>query len=667
MLKKNSIVNRAEQSVIAGWVVKYKWHFLFWICYFIYAFITDSLLYGKYVYFSKELLFFSTHNLFLFYAFLYGLNKFSNESPLTIFHSSLRIVIAISCFWAIRVVLNFRIYPIMDAARGIEKETIVNYQFVINGCFWVTEYFVKALAYFFVIKYVNKERQHRKVLEEKMEQERQLIEKRIEQQQAEQQQKEYEQREAMFINLVHETKTPITLINNYIADHIELHGSSDELEIVKNNVGKLSRDVTNLFDLERFRHGVEMFDHDQRVDFSALLHTACAQFALYSQKKDIRLCGDIGDGVIIAADPVALTRIVNNLVENAIKYSTAGTEIVLTLTATEDCAVLRVADQGPGIDPGNLADIFTPYHLLNKYKKNDQGMGLGLPMVSNIVDSLDGELSIKNGAQRGTVVTVTLPIGADAPLAAITGQEPGLGMIEEREPVGRNLLAEDAPLLLVVEDNADLNSYLVRKLRQHYRVRAAANGADAISQFREEVPDLVISDVMMDHMDGFAFAETLQRTPAWSHVPVIFLTARATEVDKMRGLSLGAIDYIVKPFAVEELLKKAGALLRYTNRQEQRLIEDLYHTAKQMKRKGHYSQPDELPLEPATGVFETKCRDAGLTKREVEITRLLIEGKTNKFIAETIFISPRTVETHIRNVYEKLQVSNKVALLKQLQ
>ncbi len=656
---QNQVIKRNNKSRISTWLKHYRWHFAVWFGFFLYGYITDLLLYSN-AYFWKVLVHFLTHHVLLFYSLLYCLNSFSPKPTGKMLLGIFRFVFTIGAFLLLRLFLNYKVFPLMDDIMGYPREELVLSNLNIGGLFWISEISVRVLAYFIFKKLLASQKQN-------FQQQIQLRNKEGEEQRARQAEENLKQLELTFINLVHETKTPITLINNYISDHIELHGSSEELEIVRNNVRKLSRDVTNLFDLERFRHGVEMFDHDQRVDFSGLLDTAYEQFAVYSHKRGIRLSRCIEQDVLITADPLALTRIANNLVENAIRYSPADTEISLTLNTSGAHLVFAVADQGLGIDPEDLADIFTPYHLLHKNKKNDQGMGLGLPMVKNIVDSLDGEISIKNGEREGTVVTVILPVGEKKPFAEMTRLEPGLGIIEEKEPFISNSFAEDAPLLLVVEDNADLNSYLVRKLGQRYNVRAAANGAEAINLLQREVPDLIISDVMMDHMDGFAFAETLQGSPAWSHVPIIFLTARATEVDKMRGLALGAIDYMVKPFAMEELLKKAEALLSYTNRREQRLIEDLYRTTKQMKRKGNPISHEETTLAPVVNTFETKCRDAGLTKREVEITLLLMEGKTNKVIAETIFISLRTVETHIRNVYEKLQVSNKIELLKQLQ
>lgn len=656
--------NPLKRFPIFEWIITYKWHVLFWIGYFFYAYLTDKLTYGKYIYLSKEVILVATHPLYLFYSLLFCFNSFEKQTPLRLARGILFFVIAIALFWLMRVVTNYYLYPVMDVARGLEKERLVTKDFVINGVFWVTEFLIKAAFFFYVVKYVRKERQFRVVLSEKLAHEQALTEKRIEQELALQRQKEYEQRETMFINLVHETKTPITLITNGIADYIDQNGSSPALEGIRRSVNKLSRDITNLFDLERFRHGVEMFNHDQWIDFSTLLKTAYDSFAPYCQKKGIQLSQNIKEGVMISADSAALTRIINNLVENAIKYSPAGTEISLLLSSERGVVSFAVCDQGQGIAEEDLETIFIPYHLLNKKKKNFQGMGLGLPMVNNIVESLNGEISVTNNEFGGTTVTVLLPVGEKVELTQMGEPEPYMNVIEEREPIHDTIINEESPVVLVIEDNHDVNGYLVRKLAQKFNVRSALNGNEALTKIKVEAPDLIISDVMMDEMDGFEFAKIIKETPSLSHIPIIFLTAKATEVDKMKGLALGAIDYVVKPFGMDELLKKVESLLSYTDRQQRRLYDDMYRAIKMLKRKGDHTDADEMTPKVEEGAFLLRCQNFELTKREMEITQLLLAGKTNKWIADSIFISPRTVETHISNIYEKLKVSNKLELIK---
>lgn len=654
------VESQAAGLPIVKWALKYKWHILFWIGYFIYAYLTDKLTYDNYIYFSKEIILVGTHPLYLFYSFLYCFHKFDRGTPAKFVRSILYFVIAIGLFWLMRVLTNYRLYPVMDMARGLEKEHLVTRDFILNGLFWVTEFLIKAAFFFYTVKYIKKERQFRVVLSEKLEQEKDLAGKRIEQELAVQQQKEYERREAMFINLVHETKTPITLINNYITDHIDQHGTTPELEVVQRNINKLSRDVTNLFDLERFRRGVDMFNHNQRVDFSVFLNSICDLFEPYCDKKSIRLSRIIQNQVMISADPTALTRIANNLIENAIKYSPSETEILITLSASRGIVSFAICDQGQGIAQEDLETIFIPYHLLNIKKKNFQGMGLGLPMVNNIVETLDGEISISNNEHDGTTVTVLLPVGEKVPLTEMGQPEMYTDLAKENETIRDTDISRDSPIVLVVEDNRELNDYLVRKLGNKLNVRSALNGADALAKIKAELPDLIISDVMMDNMDGFEFAKIIKETPSFSHLPIIFLTAKSTDVDRMKGLALGAIDYIQKPFfTTGELITKIESILNYAQNRELKLYKDLYRTMKQLSRSNDWHE--DLPTEDIS--FERRCEALKLTTREAEIAKWLVKGKSAKEIAEATFISERTVNAHARHIYEKAGVGSKTELI----
>ena len=649
-----------DSSATGRWFFKYRWHWAFWIVFFFYAYITDYISYPYYVYPAKEVLIFVTHPVFLFYGYVYCLNRFSNKTSGKLAVGLLRFVVTLGIFWSVRILLNYYIYPALDVARGLEKENLVTHDFIINGCIWCIDYLIKAGGYFYLMKYLKKQKETQELRIEKVEQEKLLLEKQIEEERIRQQQQEYERREAMFINIMHEIKTPVTLINVYISDLLDKYGAAPELEVVQSNVNKLSRDITNLFDLERFRHGVEMFNHNQRVDFSILLNNIYDLFVPYCSKKGIRLSKAIQDRVLISADPTALTRIVNNLIENAIKYSPSDTEVLITLSAERGVVSFAICDQGQGIAKEDLETIFIPYHLLNKTKKNFQGMGLGLPMVNNIVETLDGEISINSNEQGGITVTVLLPVGEKLPLAEMEQPDMYVGTIQELEPIGDAYINDDTPIVLVIEDNHQLNDYLVRKLGRRLNVRSALNGTDALAKIKKELPDLIISDVMMDNMDGFEFAKIIKETPSLSHLPIIFLTAKTTDIDKMKGLALGAIDYIQKPFfTTDELITKIESLLNYAQKREKKLYSDMYKTMKMMSRNNNW--PQELIADDTS--IDQKCSTFKFTNRETEIAKLLVAGKSAREIAEVTFISERTVNAHTRNLYEKAGITNKTELI----
>lgn len=174
-------------------------------------------------------------------------------------------------------------------------------------------------------------------------------------------------------------------------------------------------------------------------------------------------------------------------------------------------------------------------------------------------------------------------------------------------------------------------------------------------------PDLVLSDVMMDKMDGYAFIKTLSEQDKYSHIPIILLTAKSTPTDRLKGLRLGAIDFISKPFSFEELSQKIETILDNIVRQQKAII----NTSIANLKTGKNQEADKM-AQSSISTFEQNCKLLQLTARETEIVRLIMKGKTYKNIATALFISEKTVTKHIQNIFIKAEVSNKVELINKL-
>lgn len=219
-----------------------------------------------------------------------------------------------------------------------------------------------------------------------------------------------EQKTNTFINLVHETKTPLTLVNNYLEEYINKYGSVEELDIIKGGVDKLTKDVTSLFDIERFTKGIDVYNHNQISNFSEMIKGSLVLFEYYCQKQIISCDKNIEENVFIKADPNSIDRIVNNVIENAIKFSNNEGKIEITLKTIDDKINFSVKDAGIGIAPDLQKKIFEPYYQINHKKTGLQGMGLGLPIVKKVVDSLGGQIHIKSNPAEtsGTEVTIIL-------------------------------------------------------------------------------------------------------------------------------------------------------------------------------------------------------------------------------------------------------------------
>lgn len=473
-----------------------------------------------------------------------------------------------------------------------------------------------------------------------------------------------EQQMNTFINLAHETKTPLTLVNNYMEEHIFKHGASEELAVVKNGIDKMSADIINLFDLEKFKRGFAVYNHNQVSDFSKILSDSIALFKVYASGVDVPMKTDIEPNIYVKADPLSINRIVNNLIENAIKFSAPDCLVTVSLKLVEEDVFFSVKDCGPGIPQAVHKKIFEPYYQIGTHKKHLQGMGLGLPIVKKVVDDLGGEISLTSNpeTERGTEISVVL--GAHRLLHNETVSEMPAkrpSVVVPVLPAVEDLVADTSRSnILLVEDNASLLAYLSKKLADHYNVYVALSGEQALRKLNtlKIVPDLIITDVMMDAVDGYTFASILAKNETYNHIPFIFLTAKAGPTDRLQGLKLGAIDVIQKPFSMAELLQKIQSILANTQKQRRALVE----TARSLLHKDEFQVRQNAPE-----TLEHNFIRYQLTPRERDVAREVCRGTPYKAIAETMFISEKTVAKHVQNIFEKVGVSNKLELTKRLE
>ncbi|HQS22850.1 MAG: hypothetical protein B7Y11_01445 [Sphingobacteriia bacterium 24-36-13] len=478
-----------------------------------------------------------------------------------------------------------------------------------------------------------------------------------------------EQKTDNFINLVHETKTPLTLVNNYLEEYITKYGSVAELDIIKGGIDKLTNDITNLFDLERFTKGFTVYNHNQITDFSEIIRNSFILFEYYCKKQNLQCVKDIEEGLFVNADPNAINRIVNNLIENAIKFSNAEGNIEIALKSIGDKIIFSVKDNGIGILPHLQKKIFKPYYQISHKKTGLQGMGLGLPIVKKVTDSLGAHIQIESNPTEmpGTTVEITFEKynvkDSDIKSQATSKTQSLIYSIENLDIVDTPYLPERQSILLI-EDNKAMLHFLFKKLSIRYNIFCSLNGAEALKKLENlpTLPDLILSDIMMDKMDGFAFVKAIGDQDTYGHIPIIFLSAKSAPTDKLKGLRLGAIDFIQKPFSFEVLYQKIETVLINIMKQKKAIIDSSISNLKilNVPEIGTISGNELLPS------VDQKCKLYQLTNREIEIVKLILKGIQYKTIAKALFISEKTVSKHIQNIFEKVEVTNKVELLNKL-
>lgn len=472
-----------------------------------------------------------------------------------------------------------------------------------------------------------------------------------------------EQQKNSFVNLVHETKTPLTLINNYLEMYIQKNGPSEELNHTKMSLEKLNRNLDAFFDINKLMRGVHIYDHSSVSDFSAILKENMKMFMPLADQKRIQLIMDVESDIFIKADPEAINRIILNLVENAFKYSNDKGLIEVKLNRVSNQIFFVVVDNGRGIPKEYQDKIFQPYYQINHKKSNSQGIGMGLSIVSKTVEILNGKIELVSNKGEGTRVTIILKkydlSNQDAgPISRKVNGVTGIQSLAY--PLKDTISSPGLQNILLIEDNRELLNFLINQLKTNYNILVARNGIEAINKLKNHPnPDLIISDIMMDEMGGIELIKVLRNQERYQHIPFVFLTAISTHEDILQGLKLGAVDFISKPFNISELRQKINSILANISKQKFAIVNQA------VKNLGKGLNSDSIEIKTIT--FDEKCKKLKLTKRETEITKIFIEGKSYKEVGELLFIAEKTVSKHVSNIFGKLSIKNRFELIKLLE
>jgi DNA-binding response OmpR family regulator/anti-sigma regulatory factor (Ser/Thr protein kinase) len=329
----------------------------------------------------------------------------------------------------------------------------------------------------------------------------------------------------------------------------------------------------------------------QRVDLGAALQRIGQAFVGLAERRDVTFQRKFPDEMVsIAADPEQLETVIVNLLSNAFKYTPEGGQVTLALTFGDEAACIRVSDTGPGIPADEQADIFDRFHQSDTAQTT--GTGIGLSLAQALVERHGGTIAVESTVGEGSTFTVRLPRGTahleDRP--DVTWEESGdstpgepsdsllppvlVSSAEDTTQEGPVPKNEDRTTVLVVDDNADIRSYVRRHLAPTYRVVEAADGEEGRAKARDLTPDCIVSDVMMPRMDGGEMLRELRTDSATDFLPVIFLTAKAAMDDKLEGLDAGADDYLTKPFRPDELKTRIRNLIAQRMRLRERFREE---------------------------------------------------------------------------------------------
>lgn len=396
-----------------------------------------------------------------------------------------------------------------------------------------------------------------------------------------------------FTNISHEFRTPLTLIIGPIEDLMQDKNAQkfkEPLQYIHRNSKRLLQLINQLLDLSRLDVG-NYEVNTTREDIIPFVKQIVHSFSSMAHRKNIlletevdpRLKNELRNELTrFYFDEDIFEKILYNLLSNAFKFTPEDGNIIVSICLSENNLLeLKVEDTGMGIPSEKLPFIFDRFYQADdSYKKQYEGTGIGLALVKELVELHKGTITVKSSVDHQTTFSCYFPfnkkiLSKKAAAKIVTNQNAvsfaGKGFLKEtngdenENSETENTIDIAKPTVLVVEDQQDVRKYICDKLTETYTVIEAKNGKEGFESAKEHIPDLVISDVMMPKMDGFELCKLLKTDDFTSHVPVILLTARAEDVDKLTGLETGADAYLIKPFNSKELLVRIHNMINLRN------------------------------------------------------------------------------------------------------
>ena len=380
-----------------------------------------------------------------------------------------------------------------------------------------------------------------------------------------------------FTNVSHELRTPLTLIISPMESMMKeitdekLHG---KLQLMYRNAQRLLNLVNQLLDFRKNEMaGLHLTLSEG--DIVAYVRSICTSFLMLSEKKHVHLTFfSAMKSLNMSFDEDKTGKVVMNLLSNAFKFTPEGGRVDVALEMSKETPgrlLIKVSDTGVGIRDEDKERVFERFYQVEQEEPGHQstGSGIGLSLVRDFVALHEGTVHVVDNVGSGSVFQIELPVK----------HVPGM----EEEPLSDDLPHDmeegregekEKPLALVVDDNEDLVAFMKDSLSLYFRIQSASNGREAWQKVPELMPDIIVSDVMMPEMDGNELCRWVKTDKRTSDIPMILLTARQAVEDKLEGLTIGADDYVTKPFNVEILILRMRKLIDLSKRRKTKSLID---------------------------------------------------------------------------------------------
>ena len=368
-----------------------------------------------------------------------------------------------------------------------------------------------------------------------------------------------------FTNISHDLRTPLTLIISPLEQMVkkmEEGKTPDNLLAQLRNICKnaqlLLNEVSALLDFRRLDAGGETLNL-RRGDIVDHLNSILVSFGDYAEERGIHLSFEHDtDSFIMDYDHEKMNKVIYNLFSNALKFTPSGGSVTLSFHQNAEQVIIAVADTGKGIPDADKPNIFKRFYQSTTNDRSQTGSGIGLHIANDYVRLHHGNISVSDNKPAGSIFTIQLPFSS-IPEGEKNRSENSSSI--ERKEKGLSIL--------IVDDNQDMLSFVSSCMKETYEVFTAADGAAALDLLQREQIDLIISDVMMPGIDGLELCRRVKNDINLSHIPVILLTARTTDVSRIEGLQLGADDYLTKPFNIDVLRLRVKKFIEWEQNNHQ--------------------------------------------------------------------------------------------------
>ena len=465
-------------------------------------------------------------------------------------------------------------------------------------------------------------------------------------------------RSRFFTNITHEFRTPLTIIMGLSND---IGGDEDCKDDIRDKATTIERQghrllnlINQLLDFTKVKSSMGNANW-RNGNITAYITMIAESFREYAKIRKINLTFIPKETVVMDFVPDYITKLISNLLANAIKFTPEYGRVSITMWRRDNTLLLDIIDTGKGMDKELLDHAFELFYQAEGDTQNI-GTGIGLALVKQIVDAINGTIAVESTPGAGTAFHISLPIHNRVSKKA-EKEKTSIGpLIEENTeevlPLGDDNSNEgnDDCRILVVEDNHDIADYIGSQLKDFYHVYYAFNGQTGMEKALEIVPDLIITDLMMPEMNGLELCRQVRDNDIINHVPIIIITAKASEEERIKGLQAGADAYMTKPFNTDELQTRVAKLLENRKLMREKFTVTIENYTVQEDSQDH-TAPDDADL-----TFLTKVADAIYTllsrSKDASVTAIasMMCMSSSQFYRKMVAITGQTPAAYIQHI-----------------